>query len=38
MGAFARAKAERQDWKPIFDELEQRYLSLAKPKEEAKAA
>jgi glycosyltransferase involved in cell wall biosynthesis len=38
MGAFARAKAERQDWKPIFDELEQRYLSLAKPKDEAKAA
>lgn len=29
MGAAARAKAERQDWKPIFDELEQRYRSLA---------
>jgi glycosyltransferase involved in cell wall biosynthesis len=38
MGAFARAKAERQDWKPIFDELEQRYLTLVQSKEEARAA
>jgi glycosyltransferase involved in cell wall biosynthesis len=38
MGSFARAKAERQDWKPIFDELEQRYLSLAAPKDEVRAA
>jgi hypothetical protein len=38
MGAFARAKAERQDWKPIFDELEQRYLQLTQGKEESKAA
>jgi glycosyltransferase involved in cell wall biosynthesis len=38
MGAFARAKAERQDWKPIFDELEQRYLRLAQSKGESKAA
>jgi glycosyltransferase involved in cell wall biosynthesis len=28
MGQAARAKAEQQDWKPIFDELEQRYLHL----------
>src|SRR5262245_26917069 len=28
-GAAARAKAERQDWKPIFDGLEARYLALA---------
>jgi glycosyltransferase involved in cell wall biosynthesis len=27
-GAAARAKAERQDWKPIFDELEDRYRRL----------
>jgi glycosyltransferase involved in cell wall biosynthesis len=27
-GRAARAKAERQDWKPIFDELEERYLRL----------
>ena len=38
MGAFARAKAERQDWKPIFDELEQRYLALVERKGESKAA
>ena len=25
----ARAKAERQDWGPIFDRLERRYLRLA---------
>jgi hypothetical protein len=24
----SRAKAERQDWKPIFDELEDRYYRL----------
>jgi glycosyltransferase involved in cell wall biosynthesis len=30
-GKAARAKAERQDWKPIFDELEARYLDLAAP-------
>ncbi len=28
-GRAARAKAEGQDWKPIFDELEQHYLELA---------
>jgi glycosyltransferase involved in cell wall biosynthesis len=28
LGAAARAKAERQDWKPIFDELEERYQRL----------
>jgi glycosyltransferase involved in cell wall biosynthesis len=28
-GRAARKKAERQDWKPIFDELEGRYLALA---------
>jgi glycosyltransferase involved in cell wall biosynthesis len=27
-GQAAREKAERQDWKPIFDELEARYLDL----------
>jgi hypothetical protein len=30
MGRAARAKAERQDWKPIFDDLERRYLGLVK--------
>ena len=29
MGKAARAKAEGQDWKPIFDKLEERYLGLA---------
>jgi glycosyltransferase involved in cell wall biosynthesis len=29
MGWAARAKAERQDWGPIFDRLERRYLRLA---------
>jgi glycosyltransferase involved in cell wall biosynthesis len=28
LGRAARARAEQQDWKPIFDELEQRYLRL----------
>jgi len=28
MGSAARARAERLDWKPIFDELEQRYYGL----------
>jgi glycosyltransferase involved in cell wall biosynthesis len=28
LGRAARARAEQQDWKPIFDELEQRYLLL----------
>jgi glycosyltransferase involved in cell wall biosynthesis len=28
-GVAARAAAERQDWKPIFDALEERYFSLA---------
>ena len=28
MGQAARAKALRQDWAPIFDELEERYLRL----------
>jgi glycosyltransferase involved in cell wall biosynthesis len=27
-GAVARARAERQDWQPIFDELEARYRAL----------
>jgi phosphatidylinositol alpha 1,6-mannosyltransferase len=27
-GGAARSTAERQDWKPIFDELEARYLDL----------
>jgi glycosyltransferase involved in cell wall biosynthesis len=27
-GRAARAKAERQDWRPIFDELERRYRQL----------
>jgi glycosyltransferase involved in cell wall biosynthesis len=27
-GQAARLRAQRQDWKPIFDELEQRYLRL----------
>jgi glycosyltransferase involved in cell wall biosynthesis len=30
MGRAARAKAERQDWGPIFDRLERRYLRLAR--------
>jgi glycosyltransferase involved in cell wall biosynthesis len=30
MGRAACAKAERQDWKPIFDDLERRYLGLVK--------
>jgi glycosyltransferase involved in cell wall biosynthesis len=39
MGAFARARAERQDWKPIFDDLEQRYLGIVQEaKGVAKAA
>lgn len=29
LGAAARLTAERQDWKPIFDGLEQRYVHLA---------
>ena len=29
MGAAARRTAERQDWEPIFDGLEQRYFQLA---------
>ncbi|MBY0230227.1 MAG: glycosyltransferase, partial [Gemmataceae bacterium] len=29
MGKAARARAERLDWKPIFDELEARYRRLA---------
>jgi glycosyltransferase involved in cell wall biosynthesis len=32
MGQAARAKAERQDWGPIFDRLERRYLRLARRK------
>ena len=28
LGQAARAKAEMQDWKPIFDELEARYWGL----------
>jgi glycosyltransferase involved in cell wall biosynthesis len=28
LGAAGRARAERQGWKPIFDELEERYLRL----------
>jgi glycosyltransferase involved in cell wall biosynthesis len=31
MGRAARAKAEGQDWQPIFDELEARYLGLVAP-------
>jgi glycosyltransferase involved in cell wall biosynthesis len=31
LGQAARAKAETQDWQPIFDELEQRYRGLVKP-------
>jgi glycosyltransferase involved in cell wall biosynthesis len=38
MAAFARAKAERQDWGPIFDELERRYLALAEPRMAVAAA
>ena len=29
LGAAARRRAEQQDWKPILDALEQRYLELA---------
>ena len=29
MGAAARSRAERLDWKPIFDELEMRYYALS---------
>jgi glycosyltransferase involved in cell wall biosynthesis len=38
MGEAARRRAERHDWKPIFDELEQRYLGLVKEAAEARAA
>jgi glycosyltransferase involved in cell wall biosynthesis len=30
LGAAARARAEKQDWQPIFDELEARYRHLAR--------
>jgi hypothetical protein len=38
MGEAARRRAERHDWKPIFDELEQRYLGLVKEAADARAA
>jgi glycosyltransferase involved in cell wall biosynthesis len=31
LGTAGRARAERQDWDSIFDELEERYLELAGP-------
>lgn len=31
MGEAARRRAEKLDWKPIFDDLEQRYWALARP-------
>jgi glycosyltransferase involved in cell wall biosynthesis len=31
LGASARRRAERLDWGPIFDDLERRYLDLARP-------
>jgi glycosyltransferase involved in cell wall biosynthesis len=37
-GRAARARAEAQDWKPIFDKLEQCYLRLAARHEEKLAA
>jgi glycosyltransferase involved in cell wall biosynthesis len=38
MGQAARAKAESQDWKPIFDELEERYLRLVEAQPSRQAA
>lgn len=38
MGEAARGRAERLDWKPIFDDLERRYLGLVQEAEQARAA
>ncbi len=38
MGAAARAKAQRQDWQPIFDELEERYRQLVEERPARQAA
>jgi glycosyltransferase involved in cell wall biosynthesis len=38
MGEESRAKAARQDWKPIFDELEERYLRLVEERRAKTAA
>jgi glycosyltransferase involved in cell wall biosynthesis len=38
LGQAARARAEQRDWKPIFDELEERYLRLVEGQSRRRAA